>query len=170
MTQTNQHILIWGIGCSLLCDQGFGIHIIQALNEQYEFDDQVELIDGGLVGVGLVGLIAGARYLIVIDAINNNGRPGEFYRWQGDDVFQRLSGQNQVQQVEFLEALAHCQVLDHPPQVVMLGVEPYDTRRLSCELTPCLDAAKQQMIQAVLAELDRLGGTYRKKDVASLCA
>jgi len=170
MTQPHHHTLIWGIGCPLIGDQGFGIHIIHTLDEMYDFGEGVELIDGGVVGVGLVGLIASADDLIVIDAVRNNGRPGDFYRWQGDEIFQRFRGQNQVQQVEFLEALAHCQALDHPPRVVMLGIEPDDTRRLSCELTSCLELGKQPMIRRVLAELDRLGITYRKKDVLASCA
>lgn len=145
-------------------DQGFGIHIIQTLNECYDFGDEVELIDGGLVGIGMVGLMAGAENLIAIDAVRNNGSPGNFYRWEGSDIFQRFQGRNHVQQVEFLEALAHCQALDNPPRVVMLGIEPDDTRRLSCELTPCLEAGKQQMIRCVLTELDRLGITYRRRN------
>lgn len=169
MTRNHHHTLIWGIGCTLIGDQGFGIHIIHALDEMYDFGQGVELIDGGVVGVGLVGLIAGADDLVVIDAVRNNGRPGDFYRWQGDAVFQRFRGQNHVQQVEFLEALAHCQTLDHPPRVVLLGIEPDDTRRLSCELTPCLELGKQPMIRRVLAELDHLGITYRKKDVTASC-
>jgi hydrogenase maturation protease len=170
MTQPHHRTLIWGIGCTLFGDQGFGIHIIHALDDLYDFGEDVELVDGGVVGVGWVGLIAGADDLIVIDAVHNNGRPGDFYRWEGEEIFQRFYGRNHVQQVEFLEALAHCQALDNPPRVVMLGIEPDDTRRLSCELTLCLEAGKQQMIRQVLAELDQLGITYRKKDDLVSCA
>jgi hydrogenase maturation protease len=156
-------ILVWGIGCALLCDQGFGIHVVQALESTYAFDSRVELIDGGLVGVGMVGLLCNAQRLIAIDAVRDNGRPGDFYRWEDEGVFERFKGRNHPQQVEFLEALAHTRALDQYPRAVLLGVEPDDTQRLSCEMTPCLKAAQPAMMDLVLAELDRCGVTYHPK-------
>ena len=116
------------------------------------------------MGVGLTGIIARADHLIAIDAIANNGKPGDIYRIEGQKILQRLNVKNHVQQVEFLEALAHCQALEGPPQTVLLGIEPDDTRTLACELTAVLQAKMEAMTVCVLNELDRLGGTYREKD------
>jgi Ni,Fe-hydrogenase maturation factor len=71
--------------------------------------------------------------------------------------------------VEFLEGLALCQALEHSPRAVLLGIEPADTERLVCELTPCLQAAQPAMIERVLAELDRLGVTYQNKKALQPC-
>jgi hydrogenase maturation protease len=162
-------ITILGIGCTLLADQGFGVGLIQALTEGFEFQENVQLVDGGLIGVGLTGTIAQADHLIVIDAISNGGDPGDIYRLEGRQILERLAGKNHVQQVEFLEALAHCQALDDPPQAVLLGIEPDDTRKLTCELTPVLKAKMGAMIARVLKELERLGVDYRKKDEKPAC-
>jgi len=159
-----KQITILGIGCTLLADQGFGVSMIQALNQRFEFPGHVQLVDGGLVGVGLTGIIAQADHLIVIDAISNNGNPGDLYRLEGPMILERLTAKNHVQQVEFLEALAHCQALDDPPQTVLLGIEPDDTKTLVCELTPVLQEKMDAMTDLVLNELDRLAVNYRKKD------
>lgn len=158
-----ERIVILGIGCSLLADQGFGVSMIQYLDQRFEFPAHVHLVDGGLVGVGLTGIVAGADRLIAIDAISNNGKPGDIYRLEGQEILQRLNSKNHVQQVEFLEALAHCQALDGPPRPVLLGIEPDDTKTLACELTPALQAKMQDMTACVLVELDCLGVAYRKK-------
>lgn len=165
----NGRILIWGIGCTLLSDQGFGVSVVHDLHRFYDFDETVELIDGGLVGVSAVGLMSGAEHLIAVDAVRNNGAPGDFYRWEGRRIFERFRGENQVQQVEFLEALAHCQVLEHPPRAVLLAIEPDDTERLDCSLTPCLEAGKHAMMDRILVELDRLGAAYQKKKALKTC-
>jgi hydrogenase maturation protease len=157
-------ITILGVGCTLLADQGFGVSVIQALTAGFEFPDNVRLVDGGLVGVGLTGTIASADHLIVIDAISNNGNPGDLYRLEGREILDRLAGKNHVQQVEFLEALAHCQALDNPPQTVLLGIEPGDTQSLTCELTPALRGKLDIMTARVLEELDQLGVVYHKKE------
>lgn len=162
-------ITILGIGCTLLADQGFGVSVVQALAQRFEFQENVQLVDGGLIGVGLTGTIARADHLIVIDAIANNGDPGDIYRLEGRQVLDRLSAKNHVPQVEFLEALAHCQALDNPPQTVLLGIEPSDTRTLACEVTSVLKAKMDAMIARVLDELDRLGVDYRKKEENQSC-
>jgi hydrogenase maturation protease len=167
---TGKHITILGIGCLLFTDQGFGIRIIQTLNDRFDFPDAVHIVDGGLIGVGMVGTIGQSTHLIVIDAIGNNGQPGDLYRLEGRQIFERLAGKNHVPQVEFLEALAHCQGLDHPPHTVLLGIEPEDTRSLACEPTPLLLTKVDAMIEAVLAELDRLDLPYRRKGEQTACA
>jgi hydrogenase maturation protease len=159
----NEHITILGIGCTLYADQGFGVSVIEALKMNYDFPDNVDLIDGGLLGVGLTGTIGQSGRLIAIDAINNGGNPGDIYRLEGAQILERLAGKNHVQHVEFLEALAHCQALDHPPHALLLGIEPEDTKSVVCELTPGLQNKMDDMIACVLGELDRLRVGYHKK-------
>ena len=169
--QTNSNpIVILGIGCTLFADQGFGVNLVQILGERYTFPGNVHLVDGGLVGVGMVGVIAQAAHLIVVDAICNDGRPGDMYRLEGRQVLERLACKNNVQQVEFLEALAHCQALDHPPRTVLLGIEPEDTKAVSCTLTPVLQAKTEEMVMRVLAELDVLKAPYQPKERETPCA
>ncbi len=157
------HIMILGIGCPLFADQGFGISMIQALRQRYDFPENVSLVDGGLLGVAMTGTIAQADHLIAIDAMGNGGRPGDIYRLQGDRIFERLKGRHHVQHVEFLEALAHCQALEDPPDTVLLGIEPDDTSSVACELTPVLQDKLDDMIGCVLKELDLLAVVYKRK-------
>ena len=156
--------MILGIGCTLYSDEGLGIHVIDGLRHQYDFSADVELVDGGLLGVNLLGYISGPEHLIVVDAICNGGRPGDLYRLTGAAISQRMLAKNAVHQVEFLEALAHCQALDHVPETVLIGVEPDDIETLDCQLTTCLKARVGDIMAMVLNELDRLGASYRKKN------
>ena len=166
----NRKVVILGIGCTLMADQGFGISVVQALAQKYWLPAGVQIVDGGLIGVGLTGMMAQADDLIVIDVMRNQGAPGDIYRLEGERIAQRLTAKNSVPQVEFLEALAHCQALDHPPATVLLAIEPEDTDTLVCELTPVLHARVGAMIQCILKELDRLGVDYRKKREPMACA
>ena len=169
MDNSNSPIMILGIGCTLFADQGFGIAVLTELERRYEFPGNVRLVDGGLLGVSLFGTICECEHLIVIDTLRRNGQPGELYRLEGRQILTRLLDKNNVQQVEFLEALAHCQVLDKPPQAVLLAAEPNDTRTLSSNLSPILEERTAPMIDAILAELDRLQVPFRIKGAPS-CA
>ena len=156
-------ILILGIGSILMTDEGFGVRVVERILEQYDFSDNVALADGGVLGLNLLGVIAEADYLIVVDIIRNHGAPGDLYRLEGDQIPERIRAKNSLHQIDFLEALTLCQALDHVPETVILGVEPEDIDTLSIELTPMLDKQIDPIICKVLAEIERLGGTYHLK-------
>lgn len=162
------HIMILGIGCVLLRDEGFGVKVVHEMDRRYTFPDHVELMDGGVLGVNLLGFISQADRLIVVDAIHNKGNPGDLYRLTGDDVPERIRAKNSLHQVDFLEALTLCNALDKVPETIIIGVEPEDIDTCSLELTPAVRDQFEAVIQMVLTELESWGITYhRKKGVST---
>jgi hydrogenase maturation protease len=156
-------IMILGVGCILYSDEGFGVRVIETIQERYEFSDNVLVVDGGVLGINLLGVISKPNHLIVVDAIRNKGKPGDLYRLEGDAIPARIRAKNSLHQVDFLEALTLCQALDKVPQTVILGIEPEDIETLSTELTPTTQSKVDAIIEKVLGELKRLGGSYRAK-------
>jgi hydrogenase maturation protease len=161
-------IMILGIGSILYSDDGFGIRVAHRMDAAYEFPDHVLVVDGGVLGINLLGVISKPKHLIVVDTMRNGGAPGTLYRLEGDAIPERIRAKNSLHQVDFLEALTLCQALDHVPQTVIIGVEPADIDTLSLVMTPTVQAQIEPVIRRVLAELDRLGVSYRKKDNADV--
>lgn len=157
-------IMILGIGSILFSDDGFGIQVVQRIEKAYEFPDNVLVVDGGVLGINLLGVISKPKHLIVVDTMRNRGKPGDIYRLEGDEIPERIRAKNSLHQVDFLEALTLCQALDNVPRTVIIGVEPEDIQTLSLVLTPAVQAQVGPVIQMVLDELDRLGVSYRKKE------
>ena len=135
-TSDARHIMILGIGCTLLSDEGFGVQGVHEIERRHEFPPNVELMDGGVLGINLLGYISQADHLIVVDAIRNKGKPGDLYRLAGDQIPQRIRAKNSLHQVDFLEALTLCEALDKVPETVIIGIEPEDIETCSIELTP----------------------------------
>ena len=160
---TSPHIMILGVGCILFSDEGFGVRVVEKLQELYEFPDNVSLVDGGVLGIHLLGVISEADQLIVVDAIRNKGQPGDLYRLEDKAIPERIRAKNSLHQIDFLEALTLCQALDKVPQTVIIGVEPEDIETLSIDLTPTTQAKMDDIIKMVLAELDRLNVSYTKR-------
>lgn len=162
MNAETKTVMLIGVGCILYSDEGFGVWVIQEIQKCYSFPDNVSIVDGGVLGVNLLGVISQPDYLIVVDAIRNKGNPGDIYRLEGEAIPERIRAKNSLHQVDFLEALTLCQALDKVPETVILGVEPADIDTLSIELTPATRDKVEPVIAMVLAELDRLGVTYEK--------
>ncbi len=158
----SEHILILGVGNLLFTDEGFGIRVIEKLQERFDFADNVSVVDGGVLGLNLLGVISEADRLIVVDAIRNQGKPGTLYRLEGKAIPERVRAKNSLHQVDLLETLTLCQALDKVPETVILGVEPENIETLGIELTPAIQTQVDPMIDRVLAELKSVGGTYRK--------
>lgn len=163
MAEQTEQLMILGVGCILYSDEGFGVRVIEEMEKRYEFSQNVSLVDGGVLGVNLLGVIAQPEHLIVVDAIFNKGNPGDLYRLEGEQIPQRIRAKNSLHQVDLLEALTLCQALDKVPETVIIGIEPEDIETLSLELTPTTKAKVDKVIDLVLTELDRLGGSYRKR-------
>ncbi|WP_319522121.1 HyaD/HybD family hydrogenase maturation endopeptidase [uncultured Desulfosarcina sp.] len=162
----SEHVMILGVGNILLSDEGFGIRVVEALEERYDFPDNVSVIDGGVLGINLMGIISEADQLIVVDVIRNGGQPGDLYRIDGEAIPERIRAKNSLHQIDFLESLTLCQALDKVPETVIVGIEPKDIETLSVDLTAATADRIDDVIQMVLTELDRLEVVYTEKEGA----
>jgi len=158
-----KHIMVLGVGNILFTDEGLGIRAIEKLMDRYEFPENVSIQDGGVLGINLLGIISEADYLIVVDAIKNGGNPGTLYRLEGDEIPKRILAKNSLHQVDLLEALTLCQILDKVPETVILGIEPKDIKTTGIELTAPIQEKIESLIDMVLRELDGLGAKARLK-------
>jgi hydrogenase maturation protease len=157
-----KRVTVLGIGNILLSDEGFGVKVVLKMIRNYQFPENVSLIDGNVLGLNLLGIICETDYLIVIDAIKNNGKPGKIYRINAGEIPGRIRAKNSLHQVDFLEALTLCQVMDHVPETIIFGVEPKNIETVQDKLTPEIKSQMEPIISMVLAELNNLGITYQK--------
>ncbi len=150
-------IMVLGVGNILYSDDGFGIKVVEQLEKDYIFPDHVTIVDGGVLGVNLLGVISHAHKLIVVDTILNKSKPGDFHRLEGEEIPNRILGKNSMHQVDLLEALSLCRLMGNIPETVILGVEPQDISTLHPELTPVIEGRLNAMVEWVLEELQSLG-------------
>ena len=157
-------VIILGIGNILLTDEGFGVRVVEKLFDEYAFPDNVDVVEGGVLGIHLLGTLSKADHLIVVDAVKNKQPPGTLYRLEKEELPERILMKNSLHQTDFLETLTLCQMIDKAPEtIVVLGAEPQDIETHSVELTPLIAARVDETVGRVLQELDRLGVTYEKR-------
>lgn len=156
----SKQIVILGVGNILLKDEGVGVRVIEKLGERYHFPDNVKLVDGGTLGLQLLGTVAEANYLIVVDAVKNGKSPGTLYRFEAADIPHKVAYKNSLHQVDLLESLALSKALGNTPEITILGVEPEDISPWGMELTPPVQEKVSELMNLVLKELDRLNIKY----------
>ncbi|WP_320041903.1 HyaD/HybD family hydrogenase maturation endopeptidase [uncultured Desulfobacter sp.] len=157
------NITVLGVGNILYTDDGVGIRVVEKLEKEYEFSDNVDIIDGGVLGVNLLGVISNAGRLIVVDTVLNHGRPGDLHRLDHEQIPNRILAKNSLHQVDLIEALTLCNALDHVPETTVIGVEPKDIETLSEHLSPEIASRLDDLVHDVLEEVVRLGGSFQPK-------
>ena len=157
------NITVLGVGNILYKDDGVGIRVVEKLEKEYSFSDNIIIIDGGVLGINLLGVISNAGKLIVVDTVLNNGKPGDIHKLSHDQIPNRILAKNSLHQVDLIEALTLCKALDHVPQTTIIGIEPEDMENLNEELTPTVAGKLEELSQLVLKEISALGGIWKAK-------
>lgn len=145
--------LVIGLGNPLRGDDGAGVRVAQALAAQ-ALPPDVEVVDGGTQGLGIVSLLEGRRRVILVDAADVGQSPGQFVRFTLDEA--RLLGDDwhiSVHAAGLRDALLLAQALKVlPAQVIIFGVQPAHLEWDS-DLSPQVEAALPGLVAAVLEEV-----------------
>ncbi len=119
---------ILGIGNILLRDEGFGVHCIQRLQEDYLLPENLDVLDGGTAGIMMAPFIESVQTLYVIDTINLDHRPGTIRCFSDQDIRAgNIQGMLSPHQVGLLEILALCRLRERAPEwVELITIVPAD--------------------------------------------
>ena len=75
-----EQVLVLGVGNILFSDEAIGVRTVEHLQQCASLPGNVELMDGGTLGIRLMDAIMGCDLLIVVDAVLGGGEPGTLYR------------------------------------------------------------------------------------------
>jgi hydrogenase maturation protease len=160
---SKKDILVLGVGNILCSDEGVGIHCVHRLQQWYSFSGNVKLLDGGTLGMRLLGALQESTYCIVADVATCGFPPGRVMRLGMGDIPKSWAAKNSLHQVNFSETLAVAQSLDILPAIVIIGIEPLDIETPSLSLTPPVAEKIDEMCGRILDEITAVGGSYERK-------
>jgi hydrogenase maturation protease len=147
--------LILGVGNLLLSDDGVGVRVIQKLQQEHTLPAEVETVDGGTCGLDLLHFLEGVDRLIVVDAANLGLPPGTIKRLEGEAVPAFLSQKVSPHEINLPELLFSAKLTGiYPQKVVVFGIQP-QTIETSLDLSPPVAAQVDELVERVLAELEK---------------
>jgi hydrogenase maturation protease len=118
---------IIGVGNVLLGDEGVGVHAAHALKHR-PLPPDIEVLDGGTEGLGLMDAICGLDRLVVIDCVRGGEAPGTIYRFDWGDrqsePARRLKTSTSVHQTSLADVLDRVALVCELPRTTIIGVEP----------------------------------------------
>ncbi len=155
-------ILIGGIGSLLLGDDGVGPNVIRLLESNYCFEQSITVVDLGTPGLDLVAHLSGVDAVIVIDSVQNDAAPGSLTLYRREDILR--GGGAQVRMDPHSPALSESLLIadfagEGAEEVLLIGIKGQQYE-VGTSLSAAVKDAATRAVDAVLAELDRLGAHY----------
>jgi hydrogenase maturation protease len=148
-----KRILILGVGNLLLSDEGVGVHVAQRMMTM-DMPPEVQVVEGGTDGFGLVNVIIEADRMILIDAVKGGGEPGSIYRFEIEDcppypdIFK-----TSIHQISILEVINLSSLIGSTPRTTIIGIEPA-SMEMGMNLSPVVAAKIPTVIRMVQEEVE----------------
>ena len=156
--------IVIGVGNVLFKDEGVGIYAAHYLEQNYEFDGDLEIMDGGTLGFKLMTFFQEYDNVIILDTVSIEDEPGSIFRLPSEVLLGMGQYRKTAHEVEIVEMLEICSVLDKHAQVTILGIIPEDIQSVKIGLTQKIEKAFMDLINQALKDIEALGVTVTKKE------
>jgi hydrogenase maturation protease len=158
-------IRILGVGNVLCTDDGLGPYAIKALEAQFDFPEGVEVLDVGTPGLDFTPYLADALMVIVLDTVKGDQPPGTLRLLRDREIVAKPPPSRMSPHEPGLrEALMATELAEmSPEEILLIGVIPESTEQ-GTKLTEAVRSAVPSVVDAVVAELERLGRPPIRRD------
>ena len=142
--------LVIGVGNLLRCDDGAGIHVVDALRREAPHIDAEDVAMGS---IEILEAMKGYDRIIIVDAVRTGAEPGTVFRVdisRGEEppVFASSHG---VDLVTTLKLGARLFQEEMPREQIIIGVEARDVTTFSEECTPPVEAAIRRVVEDIIS-------------------
>lgn len=149
--------LVLGVGNTLLSDEGVGIHVVERLVKSYNIPEEVQVLDGGTLGMDLLYYLEGVENLLLIDAVEAHREPGALIRLSGDEVPAFLSIKISPHQLGVPDMLAAAKLKgSFPKNIVLWGIQPASLE-IGLELSDTVALLLDNVTEKAVSELRQWG-------------
>ncbi|WP_457622508.1 HyaD/HybD family hydrogenase maturation endopeptidase [Persephonella sp.] len=158
-----------GVGNVLFKDEGIGVYVVKYLEANYRFQPEIDLIDAGTLGFGLMNYLHEYDFLIIVDTISVNDSPGSVYRLTPEDLSGIASYHQTAHEVEVLQMLELTPLTGKMAETVIIGIVPEDISKSEIGLTKTLeDTPFKTAVSQIIRELEKAGVRCIKTNNKSL--
>lgn len=152
MTGAGRKVVL-GLGNILSRDEGLGVHALEPLRARLGGAVDVEVLDGGVLGMGLLPLVEACSHLLVLDAVDAGRPPGTVIELGGPDIPLLARQKLSWHQLSFQEVLQLAASRNkRPPHLGLIGAQPADLST-GIGLSPAAEAALPVIVDKAVAIL-----------------
>ncbi|WFN35200.1 hydrogenase maturation protease [Methanogenium sp. S4BF] len=148
---SNKRVRVIGCGNPLMGNDAVGVRVIDML---HEIHPEIDVIEGGVGGLGLIPMMEGYDHIILVDATTGYGTHiGEimvFSKPPSNEFFPlSLSDIGVLDAVNIAEELGIC------PQITIIGIEAGTVEEFSDSMSPEMERAVEDACERILSTIKK---------------
>ncbi len=145
--------IVIGLGNILLKDEGVGVHAVNAVRERYTFSPDVEIIDGGTLGLDLLHFFEGRERILIVDAVDFKKEAGYIGAIEDDKIPSTLFSKLSVHHIGLSDVLFAAKLMDFTPSKIrLIGIQP-QSLDVGLDVTECISDKMEELIGTVIQTL-----------------
>ncbi len=161
MTEKNKkETLILGVGNPLRRDDGIGPEVIRLLTENrskknstYKLSSDIDLLDGGTDGLGLIEYLKDYKKVIIIDAVEMKLTPGTIKVFTPQEAVININSDAlSTHGFGIAELIKLARGLDINPELIIVGIQPENIdygEELSGTISSILDILIKEILKLI---------------------
>ncbi|MBI5942967.1 MAG: HyaD/HybD family hydrogenase maturation endopeptidase [Chloroflexi bacterium] len=140
-----------------MSDEGVGVHVIERLSAGYEISEEVQILDGGTLGMDLLYYLEGIENLLLVDAVETHKDPGTIIHLEGEEVPAFLALKISPHQIGVPDMLAAARFKDlYPKRLVLWGIQP-ELMEIGLDLSPLVESKVEILVNKLAEQLKAWG-------------
>ena len=154
----NLSTVLLGLGNVLMKDERLGVHVVNTIKERYDCPPELEIIDGGTLGLDLLPLFEQFDRMVIVDAVNFGREPGYIGVLEDDQIPAVLFSKLSVHQIGLADLISVAKLKGvMPSKVCLIGMQPSpDDFTLGVEMSDIVNKNIDELIAITVNKLKKL--------------
>ncbi|WP_456322934.1 HyaD/HybD family hydrogenase maturation endopeptidase [Hydrogenimonas sp.] len=149
--------VVIGIGNILFKDEGVGVYVAKYIEENFDFYPAIDIVDGGTLGFRLMSYYQSYERVLILDTVSIKDTPGSIYNLPAKELLGLGAYRNTAHEVEVVEMLEICSMLEKIAEVSVIGMVPEDIDTVEISLSDTVKTALPAMAAEAIRELGSKG-------------
>ncbi|MDI6801994.1 MAG: HyaD/HybD family hydrogenase maturation endopeptidase [Thermodesulfovibrionales bacterium] len=146
-----------GLGNILLRDEGVGVHVVNAIKKRYTFSPEVEIIDGGTMGLDLLPFFERADKVLIVDAVDFGKEAGFIGMIEREKIPSVLNSKLSVHHINLSDVLFAADFMGiRPSEICLIGVQP-KSLDVGLDMTEEISGKMDILIELTIGKLKEWG-------------
>ena len=147
----------------MFCDEGLGTYLAKYIETNYEIPKSLEVVDGGLMGFGLMSYYQEFDKLLIVSTTSKEGSAGEIFRYSADEMLRLGKTRQSANEVEVAMMIEICSVKEDMAEIEFLTMVPENIEDVTNGLSPTILNKMPILVDKTLDILKEYGITLKKK-------
>ena len=159
------NVAVVGAGTIIFQDEGVGVYAQRYLAENYSFEGDITIVDGGVLGFQLMRYYTEYDKVIILDTITmKNDKAGAIYNIPGSELLGLGSYKQTAHEVEIVEMLEIAALNGNLGDVNIIGIVPYDILSVNINLSEPIKRAFGDFINTAISEIKKCNISIKPKE------